>query len=90
MVTLKILFTPFPEECCGYVQGICRKLSENEYGIGIDSTLPEEIQKAVLWHEKAHIYLGHLESCLPIREIEAEADEIAFIETGVLPHEFER
>jgi len=76
MITLKILFTPFPEECCGTVYGICGKLSENEYGICIDSTLPDEIQKAVLWHEKAHIYLGHLDSCLPIRESADEAEEL--------------
>ena len=90
MIILKILFAPFPDECCGNVYGICGKLSEDEYGISVDSTLPKEIQNAVLWHEKAHVYLEHFKSRINVSELEDEAEEIAIIETGISPHKFER
>ncbi len=77
MVTVKIYYVPFPESCRGAVKGMCQQLSADRFRILIDSSLTELQQRESLAHEKAHIYLFHFDSDLPIEELENEADEIA-------------
>lgn len=86
MVTMTVLYKEFPEEIHGEINGVCQKVSDDTYRCVIDSWLPDHKQKAALWHELAHVLLLHFDSPQPIEEIEAEADEFAYLMTGVSLH----
>lgn len=88
---VKIMFLPFPVEACG---GFLTDCGEH-WLIGINCDRCALLQRHSLGHELAHLFLGHLDDDQrgrPIREVEAEADVLAWsfyraYRDGTLPGE---
>lgn len=73
MTHFDLIFLQFPEVIQGEVFGATQYKGDH-YTVTIDSSQSEEIQRQTLKHELSHIKLGHFESDMDIRAVEAEAD----------------
>ena len=81
-----IHYSDLPED----VSGVCAPKGER-YVVVLNQGADEIKRRRALHHELAHIRLGHFSSDLSLREMEAEADELAQYEMdldtgrGVVP-----
>lgn len=77
MKPFDLYYIPFPAAASEGVNGILQyKEDADRYIIAIDSSKPEEVQKATLKHELQHIKKMHLEDLHgTIDEVEEEAEE---------------
>lgn len=77
MKPFDLYYLPFPADASEGVNGVVQyKADADGYIICIDSSKPEEVQKATLKHELQHIKKRHLEDLHgTIYEVEEAADE---------------
>ena len=86
---VKIVYKAFPQQLQGKVRGLTSARPDC-YLVIIDNSRPAEDQRQTLGHELAHIYLNHIDSSRPTKELEREANERAgefysLLREGLLP-----